>query len=143
MQSLRAILSKVPLKVRIPFLESMSFVNGNLVSVRIGDLRGALRDSEVQALMQSCGCKQNSMCDPFSGKCFERMDSACNPDNCTKQALPVELGSLLLDTSPRIRQRFLDSLDFEDGRLTRSDIQLVKGHVTKTKMRQLPQVGSK
>jgi hypothetical protein len=143
MRSFKAILSKVPVKVRVRFLESMSFSNGKLVNVRIGDLRGVLRKTDIQALMLSCGCKQNSMCNPFSGECFEIMDSACNPDNCTKEPLPVELGSLLLGTPSHVRQRFLNSLDFENGHLTRADQELVKRHVVGAKIKQLPHVPSK
>ena len=51
MRSFKVILSKVPVNVRVRFLESMSFSNGKLVNVRIGDLRGVLRKSDIQALM--------------------------------------------------------------------------------------------
>jgi hypothetical protein len=138
-RSLKTILSKVPPSARTRFLESMSFANGRLVHVRLGDVRGSLRKNDLQALMQSCGCKQGYMCNPFDGECFEIMDHACNPDCCTKEPL-VELGSLLLGAPPRIRQRFLNSLDFENGHLTRADIHLVEEHVQKARIKRLPRV---
>ena len=141
MRSLKAILEKVPANARTRFLESMSFSRGKLVHVRIGDLRGLLRKNDIEALVQSVGCKQNSMCNPYSGTCFEILDHACNPDCCTKEPL-LELGSVLMGIPPRIRHRFLNSLEFANGQLIRADIQLVEGHLEKAKMKRLPRLSS-
>lgn len=139
MRSLRAILENVPARARNRFLESMSFSRGKLVHVGLGDLRGVLREREIKALVQTLGCKQNSKCNPYSGVCIESYDHACNPDCCTKEPL-LELGPALMGIPPRIRQRFLNSLDFENGQLIRADITLVEAHLAKAKMKRLPRL---
>jgi len=144
MRSFKDIMSRVPLNERLRFLESMSFVNGKLVNVRLADLRGVLRQSDIEALMADCGCKQGYECNPYNGNCVANIDYACNPASC-KPISPsgsafVELGTLLLQTPPPVRQRFLDSLDFENGQLTGAEILLVEKHVDEKNHSNLPAV---
>jgi hypothetical protein len=141
MSPFRTILSQAPRNVRIEFLESMSFANGRLVNVRIDGVRNVLGQGDFQALMQSCGCRSGYMCDPFNGKCFEIMDSACNPNNCTALPIPpVTLGVLLQATPSNIRERFLDTLDFEKGLLDCAEVHLVEKHVEEAERKRLPRV---
>ena len=142
MSSLRAILSKVPVNVRVDFLESMSFGNGSLVSIGLAELRGVLSKPGLQALMESCGCKQGYMCYPPTGECLEHPESACNAESCAKVKgdTIVALGVLLQGTPPEIRRHFLDSLDFEHGHLTRADTHLVEEHIEEAMRKHLPHV---
>lgn len=135
------VLSKVSPDVRKQFLESMSFGKGKLMDVRIDGVRRTLAEGDFQALMQDCGCKAGYACNPFDGSCGKFEDHACNPKNCTPMPDPsVSLGALLQTTPSNIRRRFLDSLDFENGELTRAAVHLVEAHVAKLERNQLPHV---
>jgi hypothetical protein len=140
MRSFKDIMSRVPLNVRLRFLESMAFANGKLVHVKLGDLRGVLGESDIEALMLNCGCKQGYACyDPLPDGCHQFEDHACNEANCkAAPKKPVALGTLLLQTPPRVRQHFLDSLDFENGQLKGAEIHLVEKYVDMSNNHAIP-----
>jgi hypothetical protein len=144
MTSFSTVLSKIPAEERTRFLESMSFANGNLINVNLGAIQGTLADGEVEALMQECGTTTIGYeCDAFTaGNCHEQAHSACNAAACkgNKGATVVQLGSLLEGTPPNARNRFLESLHFEKGQLTRADHGVLREHLDEATRAQLPLV---
>lgn len=147
MSAFRRTLSKAPGKTRIGFLESMAFANKALINIKTKGLGKILKGNDLLAMMQESGCTTTGYtCDAYTaGSCHKSADSACDAASCKgNKGFPVvTLGSLLAGVSTKPRQKFLNSLDFANGKLVKADTTVLKGHISPEKFQQLPQAKRK
>jgi hypothetical protein len=146
MSSFRSILANVSPTERTRFLEGMSFADGKLINVKLGAIQGALTEREVKTLMQECGTTLVGFaCHPYkAGECIALDGHACNAAACkgSQGATIVQLGSLLEGIPPRAREHFLESLNFEKGRVTGADRRVLHEHLDEAARAQLPHLPS-
>ena len=146
MSSFKKVLAKLSERGRTDFLESMVFGDGTLINIKTKGLGAVVKGNELVALMQDTGCTTTGYaCDPFvAGQCFKEKDSACDAAACKgNKSSVVTLGGLLEGVPPKVRNQFLNSLDFVDGKLIKAKSDALKGHVAPDKIEQLPRVAGR
>jgi len=132
--SFKDILARVPANERTKFLESMTFVKGKLASAWIQDLKRSLSAGDFKELKASVGWRQLSADhEGYScngpGECKETAGYMCNPQYCTGGGRAISLVEILDGVPADNRRQFLNSLDFQDGRLVRADAGTILDHV--------------
>jgi len=137
MNSLKTILSRFPAAKRIAFLERMTIANGRLININLAGVPA----NQATALMQATGCTlEGYACDPFiAGQCFKSANTACDAAACkgNKGAVPVSLGTLLQAVPAAPKRDYLNSIDYQNGRLTSADTKLLGiEHVRAAKLKQ-------
>jgi hypothetical protein len=145
MSTFRKIIAKAPDDLSIQLLESMSFAKGRLVNVRISELRNALPEHDVVALMQSCGCTTEGYAcsSTTAGECVKLTGYACDAAACkgSKGSVLVKLGELLASAPASVRLEYLHSLDFAKGQLISAETSLLHGHLDPATHKHLPRIG--
>ncbi len=140
--SFKKILTKVPDKERTKFLESLVFAKGRLVSARLKDLKEVLSKSEFAALKRSIGWGnstviENARCSGL-GECKDADGYWCSPSDCKGVTPGVSLGEMLSSVPQDERKKILDSIDFQNGRMTGVNLKDINKYVSKDNLGQLP-----
>jgi hypothetical protein len=127
--SFKALLQKVPEDARLRFLESMKFVDGRVASMRVDEVKVSLGSSNYVALMKSCTCSghEGYECKANNSnfwQCTAQQGYVCDTATCNTQndkkdkAMAFGAGSTFYQgLSAPERKKFLESLDFVNGRL--------------------------
>lgn len=141
--SFKAILDKVPKNTKMDFLESMCFVNGKIASAKFSGLKAVLVKSDLISLVSTFGWDRLSLdhegyaC-AGKGQCVATQGYICDPAHCSDGIKGGPVNVLLKSAPPQDRQRYLNSLDFAEGRCTTADISIIEKYITKSEATQLP-----
>lgn len=145
--SFRSILAKVPQNARTEFLESFVFIDGNFSTAYVAGIKPHLGQAEYKQLLSHLThglppIRENFYCriegyDPhIKAECVYQAGHVCW--YCTKGSFPGDsFGVLLARVPQRERGEFLESLDFENGRLVSAYVAGIKANLKQDEFEQL------
>lgn len=133
LSSFKSILAKVPDKSRRDFLQSLVFMHGGLAGAYIGDLESRLTPEEYRQLMGHLGVGPGGDHKGYScmgkGDCAKIKNHICTSNCYAGDEPPISFRTMLRTVPEDQQTRFLESLDFVNGRLVNAYVGGIRVHL--------------
>lgn len=138
----KSTMAGLPQNVRSQFLESMMFSNGQLATAYVGGIKSSLTPGQYGQVLMALGIRTGEDHDGYeclkTATCSKKTDNICIGNLC--QVLKIgaaRLGTALARVSMIDRSRFLDSLDFANGRLVSANVASVRTGLRQPELEEL------
>jgi hypothetical protein len=128
----KALVAKVPAKERAKFFDSLSFTKKGISGAYIKDVRAKLSAAEFKAMLAPVGFGENDFMDFRCGAtndCFASSGYICNTVSCGSRGGSLTLGEAFAKMDAKKKAKFVNSLDFANGRLVSAYTTDVKAHL--------------